>query len=188
MEPLEVTDALLEVVQQAGDRVARHFHLPLQSGSDSVLTRMGRPYTAARYLEAAGAIARRLPDAAIGADVIVGFPGETDAQFEETLALVEALPAHLPARLRLQRPARHRRRRACSPRSAPRSSSSAASACALLGARKKEAFRGRLVGSEQTVLVLEERARRRPAGRVDRQLHGGAGAATTRACRTSSYA
>ena len=76
------------------------------------------------------ALARRFPDAALGADVIVGFPGETDAEFEETLALVETLSAHLPARLRLQRPARAPAPPPWSPRSAPRSSRSAASACA----------------------------------------------------------
>ena len=82
----------MEVVERAGDRVARHFHLPLQSGSDSVLRRMNRPYTAAEYLAVVDELARRFPDAAIGADVIAGFPGETEAEFEETLAFIEHAP------------------------------------------------------------------------------------------------
>ena len=78
IEPLETDETLQEVVHGAGDRVAHHFHLPLQSGSDSVLRRMNRPYTAGQYLDVATALSRRFPDAALGADVIAGFPGETD--------------------------------------------------------------------------------------------------------------
>ena len=92
IEPLEVDAALMDVIEPAGDRVAHHFHLPLQSGSDAVLRRMNRPYTAAEYLRVAGELARRFPDAAIGADVIVGFPGETEAEFEETFAFIEHAP------------------------------------------------------------------------------------------------
>ncbi len=92
IEPLEVDEALMERRRRAGERVARHFHLPLQSGSDSVLRRMNRPYTAAEYLAVVGELARRFPDAAIGADVIVGFPGETEAEFEETVAFIEHAP------------------------------------------------------------------------------------------------
>ncbi len=157
VEPLEVTDALLEVVQQAGDRVARHFHLPLQSGCDSVLARMGRPYRAARYLEATGAIARRLPDAAIGADVIVGFPGETDAQFEETLTLVEHSPlTYLHVFAYSDRPGTAAA--TMLPKISPEVIKQRSERLRLLGADKRDAFRGRLVGSEQTALVLEERA------------------------------
>ncbi len=82
----------MAVIEAAGERVAHHFHLPLQSGSDSVLRRMNRPYDAAEYLAVVAELARRFPDAAIGADVIVGFPGETEAEFEETLAFIEQAP------------------------------------------------------------------------------------------------
>jgi len=92
IEPLEVSAHLLDVIESAGDRVAHHLHLPLQSGSEDVLRRMRRPYTTARYLEVAREVARRFPDAAIGADVIVGFPGETEEHFAETCRLVEASP------------------------------------------------------------------------------------------------
>ncbi|MHB0981065.1 MAG: tRNA (N(6)-L-threonylcarbamoyladenosine(37)-C(2))-methylthiotransferase MtaB [Thermoleophilia bacterium] len=92
IEPLEVDDRVLEVMSATGGRFAEHFHLPLQSGSNSVLRRMNRPYDAAGYAERVDAVRRVFPEAAIGADVIVGFPGETDAEFEETVALVKRLP------------------------------------------------------------------------------------------------
>ena len=65
-----------------------NFHIPFQSGSDEVLNRMGRGHTRKKYLQIVDRIRQRLPDAAITADVIVGFPGETDEQFEDTLSLM----------------------------------------------------------------------------------------------------
>jgi len=70
-------------------RLAPHFHIPLQSGSDAVLARMRRRYTASRYLEAVGLVRRSVPGVSITTDVIVGFPGETDADFEATFSLCE---------------------------------------------------------------------------------------------------
>jgi threonylcarbamoyladenosine tRNA methylthiotransferase MtaB len=80
----------MELVRLAREdaRFAPHFHLPLQSGSDRVLKRMVRPYRAQDYADLLAAIRRELPRACLGTDVIVGFPGETDAEFEETLELV----------------------------------------------------------------------------------------------------
>ena len=74
-------------------RLARHAHLPLQSGSDAVLRRMHRRYRPWHYAEKVAALIRAAgPDLTLGADVMVGFPGETDAEFEETLEFVRALP------------------------------------------------------------------------------------------------
>lgn len=90
IEPLEFTDRLIETI--AGfDAVARHFHLPLQSGADAVLRAMNRPYTASQYAERVEAVLAALPDAGIGADVIAGFPGEREQDYEQTLALVDDL-------------------------------------------------------------------------------------------------
>jgi threonylcarbamoyladenosine tRNA methylthiotransferase MtaB len=76
-----------------GGRLARHAHLPLQSGSDAVLRRMHRRYRPWHYIETVDALRRAAgPELTLGADVMVGFPGETDAEFEETLALVRLLP------------------------------------------------------------------------------------------------
>ncbi len=71
---------------------ARHFHIPLQSGSDRVLRLMRRPYRAAKFRELLERIHDTLPDAGIGTDVMVGFPGETDADFADTCRLLEDSP------------------------------------------------------------------------------------------------
>jgi threonylcarbamoyladenosine tRNA methylthiotransferase MtaB len=89
--PAYVTDALFEVVT-GSPVVAPHFHLPLQSGSDRVLRAMRRPYTAAGYRRVVERLASAIPRLGLGADVLVGFPGETDADFACTLDLVQALP------------------------------------------------------------------------------------------------
>jgi threonylcarbamoyladenosine tRNA methylthiotransferase MtaB len=93
LEPREVPEALVDLVAHE-PRVCRHLHIPLQSGSDAVLRRMNRPYDAAFYTELVGRIHALEPDICLGADVMVGFPGETDEEFEECLALVQQLPLH----------------------------------------------------------------------------------------------
>jgi threonylcarbamoyladenosine tRNA methylthiotransferase MtaB len=91
VEPLDWSDELLEVVASE-PRIARHVHAPLQSGSDRILRRMYRRYRARHYADRLLRARRRMPEAAIGADVMVGFPGETEADFEATRQLLEALP------------------------------------------------------------------------------------------------
>ncbi len=91
-------------------RIAKHAHVPLQSGSDAVLRRMHRKYRPWHYREKIEKIRAAMPTAAIGADVMVGFPGETDAEFEATRRLIEELAIHLSARLYLLRASRHARR------------------------------------------------------------------------------
>jgi len=91
IEPMHFDPAIIELA--AGSPVfAPHFHIPLQSGSNRILRLMRRPYTAARFRDLLGRIHEKLPDAGIGTDVIVGFPGETDQDFAETCALVQDLP------------------------------------------------------------------------------------------------
>lgn len=72
-------------------RVCAHFELPVQAGDDAVLKRMARGYTVARYRELVGQIRAQIPHASIATDIIVGFPGETAEQFENTLNLVREL-------------------------------------------------------------------------------------------------
>ncbi len=91
VEPLDWTDELLEVAATSS-RMARHVHAPLQSGSDRILRRMYRRYRARHYADRLRRARRSMPAAAIGADVLVGFPGETDADFGATLRLIEELP------------------------------------------------------------------------------------------------
>jgi threonylcarbamoyladenosine tRNA methylthiotransferase MtaB len=91
IEPIDVSEELIGVFAESG-RMARHFHMPLQSGSDRILAAMHRWYRSEHYARRAALVRERLPDAAIGADVIAGFPGETEEDHRATLALVETLP------------------------------------------------------------------------------------------------
>lgn len=92
IEPTEVDAALLRLMASPEGFICRHLHIPLQSGDTSILKRMGRPYTREDFSEVVSSIRRHLPDAAIGADVLVGFPGEDEAAFERTYSLIQALP------------------------------------------------------------------------------------------------
>jgi threonylcarbamoyladenosine tRNA methylthiotransferase MtaB len=91
VEPMDWNDDLIALVASSA-RIARHAHLPLQSGSDAVLRRMHRKYRPWHYREKIEKIHAAMPTAAIGADVMAGFPSETDAEFEATRRLVEELP------------------------------------------------------------------------------------------------
>ncbi len=91
IEPLDVTRDLVELFASSG-RIAEHFHMPLQSGSDRILAAMHRWYRAEHYARRVEFIRERLPQAAIGADVITGFPSETEEEHAATLAFIETLP------------------------------------------------------------------------------------------------
>jgi threonylcarbamoyladenosine tRNA methylthiotransferase MtaB len=91
IEPQDITEDFVALVASS-ERLARHFHVPLQSGCDRILRAMHRWYRTEHYAERVNLIRRLLPDAAIGADVIVGFPGETDAEFRATFEFIERLP------------------------------------------------------------------------------------------------
>ena len=91
IEPAWVSDRLIDLAADT-EQICRHFHVPLQSGDDRVLRRMGRRCTSARYAERINRIAHRLPGCAIGADVMAGFPGEEEEHFEATRGLLERLP------------------------------------------------------------------------------------------------
>ena len=95
LEPMDCTPKIVERVA-ASPRLAPHFHLPLQHGSDLILRSMRRPYTAADYAQLIERIHAAMPHASIGSDVIVGFPGETGADFEQLCDLLRSLPlSHL---------------------------------------------------------------------------------------------
>lgn len=91
VEPMDWSDELIKLVADS-PRIAKHAHVPLQSGSDRVLRRMHRKYRPWHYAEKIRKIREAMPDAAIGADVMVGFPGETDELFEESRSFIEHLP------------------------------------------------------------------------------------------------
>ncbi len=95
IEPNLLTDEIIDFCA-ASPKFQHHFHIPLQSGSDRILGLMRRRYTQARFAERFAAVRRRMPDAFIGIDVIVGFPGETEEDFRQTYDFLAALqPAYL---------------------------------------------------------------------------------------------
>jgi threonylcarbamoyladenosine tRNA methylthiotransferase MtaB len=154
IEPLEVTPEIIGIVAR-DSRMARHFHIPMQSGSSRVLRAMRRPYPPAYYSDLLRSIRFQVEDAAIGADVMVGFPGETDDEFSETFRLVvedspltylhvfpySARPGTPAADLKEQVPAHVANFRA--------------KALRQLIARKNAAFLAGMVGRELDVLVLQ---------------------------------
>ena len=156
-EPMEVDDRVLQVIEAGGERFAHHLHVPLQSGSDTVLRRMNRPYRSEAYLQRAQAIRGAFPDAAIGADVIVGFPGETDEEFAQTLALVERAPlTYLHVFGYSDRPGT--RASAMKDKVPPEVIAVRSGHLRSLGARKDREFQDRFQGTVLKVLMLKERA------------------------------
>jgi threonylcarbamoyladenosine tRNA methylthiotransferase MtaB len=91
VEPMDWSDSLIQLMADS-PRIAKHAHVPLQSGSDHVLRRMHRKYRPWHYREKIWKIRAAMPTSALGADVMVGFPGETPQEFEETRRMVEELP------------------------------------------------------------------------------------------------
>ncbi len=156
LEPNEITDELIALMASSSV-VCRHLHIPLQSGDDEILRAMGRPYDAAFAAERCTRILQAMPDAAIGMDVIVGYPGEGDEEFTRTRALLEALPvsyvhvfpySRRPGTVADRLPGQigegEKKRRAALLRA--------------LGMRKRETFAARFLGRPLSVLVEQEGA------------------------------
>jgi len=155
IEPMDWSDGLIQLMT-ASPRIARHAHVPLQSGSDAILRKMHRKYRPWHYAEKIEKIRAQMPDAAIGADVMVGFPGETDELFRESLSFIERLPftylhvftysprpgtpaASMPSQVPLT--VAHERNRALRE----------------LAAEKNRLFRRSFIGRQLDVITLKER-------------------------------
>lgn len=167
LEPLEITGDMLSLIRDAGC-FCRHFHIPLQSGDDRILSLMRRNYDADFFRSLVEKILAGLPDAAIGVDIMVGFPGEGEAEFANTRRLIEELPvAYLHVFPYSPRPG------------TPASLLPAQVAEVVkkkrvqimrdLSGKKRETFAGRFLGKELAVL-LEER-RDRDTGRMQGYSH-----------------
>lgn len=91
LDPDEVTEELIDLMKSA-KRVCNHLHLPLQSGDDSIIKKMHRPYTKSLFAERVEKLSASVPGIAIGADIIAGFPGEGEKEFENTFSLISSLP------------------------------------------------------------------------------------------------
>lgn len=155
IEPMDWTPELLALFSIYSGRLARHAHLPLQSGSDTILRRMYRRYRPWHYAEKLARVRGLMPDAAIGADVMVGFPGETDKLFQESYDFIAAQPftyLHLfPFSARPGTPAAEWHRRDPVPKRAVHQRMEALRA---LAAQKNEVFRKSFLGSELSVVTL----------------------------------
>jgi threonylcarbamoyladenosine tRNA methylthiotransferase MtaB len=157
MLPAYFTDELLEILT-GSPVIAPHVHVPLQSGSDRILRAMRRPYTVAMYRRVVERLAAGIPRLGLGADVIAGFPGETDADAEATAALIESLPfTYLHVF-----PYSDRRGTEAPTRPAHVDSGTVRRRAAKLrglGAARSQSFRRSLVDRTEDVLVLETRER-----------------------------
>jgi threonylcarbamoyladenosine tRNA methylthiotransferase MtaB len=153
LSSIEVTEVTGELLSWAAnsEKFCPHFHVPLQSGDDRVLAAMGRPYTGEFYLSVLREIRARFPQAALGADVLVGLPGEDEEAFARTYRLIEESPLtylHVfPYSPRPGTPA------AARPRPSPEAVGERARALRELAARKKRAFARSQVGRILRVLV-----------------------------------
>ena len=161
IEPVELTDAIIDLAASGEDTMGRlcpHFHIPLQSGDDGILKRMHRPYDRDYFKDRVQRIIGRLPDAAIGVDTLIGFPGETDDAFENTYALIQSLPvAYLhvfPFSAREGTPAF-----SFTDQVPPQVIKKRCARMRRLGEKKRRAFYGRRIGKVVTVLVEETRDR-----------------------------
>ncbi|MFZ0820153.1 MAG: tRNA (N(6)-L-threonylcarbamoyladenosine(37)-C(2))-methylthiotransferase MtaB [Candidatus Acidiferrales bacterium] len=152
IEPMDVTHDMIELFAST-DRIARHFHVPLQSGSDRVLAAMHRRYRAEHYARRVELIRELMPDASIGADMIAGFPGESDADHRATCDLIEDLPVtYLHVFSYSPRPGTAA---AQLPRSvSPQVIRERARELRSIGARKRAAFAAAQVGERLRVLTL----------------------------------
>jgi threonylcarbamoyladenosine tRNA methylthiotransferase MtaB len=157
IEPTDFSDCLIEMMADRATKICPHVHVPLQSGDDGVLRRMGRPYTRGFYSKVIRAIARFVPDCGIGADVMVGFPGEDVAAFENTRNLVEDLPLTY---LHVFAFSRRSGTRAALLEGgvAPEEKKARSKILRDLGRAKSEAFRKSLEGKTIEVLVLDRKA------------------------------
>jgi len=154
IEPMDVTEELIALFASS-ERMAQHFHMPLQSGCDRVLAAMHRWYRSEHYARRVELIRERLPDAGIDADVIAGFPGETDAEHAETVAFIRALPfSYLHVFSFSQRPGT---RAAELTNQVPAAEvKNRARELRALGAEKLKEFRRSQVGQELLVLTLRD--------------------------------
>ncbi len=151
IEPNLLTDEIIELAAQS-EKLCSHFHVPLQSGSPTVLRRMQRRYTPMQYQERVEKILRCMPNAAIGVDVIVGFPGETQIEFEETFNFLSQLDiAYLHVFTYSERP----ETKALTLESpvAPSTRNARNSQLRLLSEKKKREFYDRQLGKTVTVLL-----------------------------------
>ena len=155
IEPLELSDEIISLVGSSG-KFCHHFHIPLQSGDDSILKRMKRPYTSELFRDRVAKIMRIIPDASIGVDTLIGFPGESQAAFDNTYNLIRELPVSylhvFPFSRRKGTPADHYPHQV-----PPEISKLRCEKMRTLGMIKRESFYRKSLGKNVEVLVESHR-------------------------------
>jgi threonylcarbamoyladenosine tRNA methylthiotransferase MtaB len=153
VEPMDFSDDLLGLMAES-PRIAKHVHAPLQSGSDAVLRRMHRKYRPRHYADRVMKARQLMPMAAIGADVMTGFPGETEELFEESRQFIDAMPfTYLHVFTYSERPGTEA---VTMPGAVPIPVRKQRNAVLReLAARKNAAFRESMVGQEVTAVTIE---------------------------------
>jgi threonylcarbamoyladenosine tRNA methylthiotransferase MtaB len=154
VEPMDFSDDLIGLMAES-PRIAKHVHAPLQSGSDRVLRRMHRRYRPRHYADRIQKARGAMPDCAVGADVMTGFPGETDQEFEESRSFIESLPfTYLHVFTYSERPGTPA---AESPMQVPAAvRKMRTKALRDLAARKNLEFRRAMVGRTLSVVTIED--------------------------------
>ncbi|MDY6837461.1 MAG: tRNA (N(6)-L-threonylcarbamoyladenosine(37)-C(2))-methylthiotransferase MtaB [Thermodesulfobacteriota bacterium] len=157
IEPGEVSEGIIDQMA-ISEHLCHHLHIPLQSGDDEVLKRMRRPYGAKLYRDLILHLAQVLPDVAIGADVLVGFPGETEKAFDNTCRLIEELPlAYL--HVFPFSPQVGTRAEGLRDRVSPETIKNRCRQLRDMGQAKRMAFYDRFIGTTQEVLIEAKRDR-----------------------------
>jgi len=152
--PSEIDQKLLDLITQE-ERIAPHFHLSLQSGSNRILKLMERDYTVEDYIKLVETIVQRRPISAIGTDIIVGFPTETEEDFEETYKLVQNLPfAYLHVFSYSDRP--HTKASKMFPKVEERFKKERVRLLKALDQKKREDFKASMKGKTLRAIILEE--------------------------------
>ena len=163
LEPTELSQELIRFIA-ASPMVCPHLHLPLQSGSDSVLSRMNRGYSTKLYRGVLDSLVQALPDVSIGTDLIAGFPGESEAEFAQTLKFVESLPLSylhvFPFSPRPGTPAA-----TMTPQLHSRVVKERAQALRAVSAEKSQAYAQRFIGRQLQVLVQRDAGGRKGLSR-----------------------
>ncbi len=153
LESSEVDGELLSLLKDSQGRLCPHFHLPLQSGCQKTLSKMGRPYDTSDYLRTVGAIRQAYPGVAIAADFICGFPGETEEDFQESLAFVEK--AHIDFLHAFPYSSRPGTRGALYPQVAPSIKKERTKEAIALGKKLQGEYEASLLGLEDEIVVEE---------------------------------
>jgi threonylcarbamoyladenosine tRNA methylthiotransferase MtaB len=155
IEPLELVDPIIDLAT-ASNRICRHFHIPLQSGDNTILKRMGRPYRSGFFKDLVIKIKNDIPDASIGVDTLIGFPGETEKAFKNTFDLIKSLPVSylhvFPFSARPNTPAAD-----FDDQVAPEVIKKRTKHMRKLGALKKRSFYEGLIGKKAEVLIESKR-------------------------------